>query len=660
MNPLATHWGRCAFFRSTSNVLSFTADRTELYGRSGSPERPSALRRVALAGRTGAGLDPCAALEVAVEIPPGERVEVAFVLGDGADRREAQELATAFAEPGAIETSFESVKKFWTDLLDVVRVNTPDPAFDRLVNGWLLYQATSSRLLGRTGFYQASGAYGFRDQLQDVLALLHARPDLTREHILRAAARQFLEGDVQHWWHADTGEGIRTRCSDDMLWLPYVTAKYVQATGDVGILDEVVPFLDEKPLAQTEVESFGKPAISTESATLYEHCVRAIHAGITHGPHGLPKMRAGDWNDGMNRVGGAEGDGGESVWLAWFLARTLTDFGVCAEARKDTARVAEWRAEVEQLARVTSESAWDGEWYLRGFFEDGSPLGSQKDQECRIDAIAQSWAVMSGIAEPARAQRALDSAETQLVDERHRLMALLWPPFQEPAQDPGYIRAYPPGVRENGGQYTHGVLWTVLARTMLGHGDRAFGLFSLLNPIHQGSRDSVGTYLVEPYVLAGDIYSASAHAGRGGWTWYSGAAGWMYRIAIEHILGLHREGTLLRFVPCVPRHFLKYDVVYRFGGATYHITVKNRGGALSQVGRITVDGRDVSTAGGVQLVDDGEHHDVQVLLEPGTAAPIARTREEARTVSPASPQWGGVTPSQRADGANGRRRDGRG
>jgi cyclic beta-1,2-glucan synthetase len=658
MNPLAAHWGRCAFFRSTSNVTSFTADRTELYGRSGSPERPAALRRVALAGRTGAGLDPCAALEVAVELPPGEQAVVSFVLGDGADRREAYELASAFAEPGAVDEALESVKKFWTDVLDVVRVSTPDPAFDRLVNGWLLYQAASCRLFGRTGFYQASGAYGFRDQLQDVLSLLHARPDLTREHLLRAAARQFSEGDVQHWWHPDTGEGIRTRCSDDMLWLPYVVAKYVRTTGDTGVLDEVVPFLDEKPLAETEVESFGKPAISTESATLYEHCVRAIKVGTTRGPHGLPKMRGGDWNDGMNRVGGI--DGGESVWLAWFLARTLEDFSVCADARRDTARAAEWRAEVERLARAAADSAWDGEWYLRGYFEDGSPLGSQQDQECRIDAIAQSWAVLSGIAEPARAQRALDSAEAQLVDERHRLMALLWPPFQEPAQDPGYIRAYPPGVRENGGQYTHGVLWTVLARTVLGHGDRAFELFSLLNPIHQGTRDTVSKYLVEPYVLAGDIYSASAHAGRGGWTWYSGAAGWMYRIAVESILGICREGNSLRFSPCVPRHFAKYDVVYRFGGATYHIAVKNRGGASSQVGRIVVDGRDVSAAGRVELVDDGEHHDVQVLLEPSSAAPIARAREEARPAAPVSPHWGAAAQNQRTDGANGRRRDGRG
>ncbi|HEX4334570.1 MAG TPA: glucoamylase family protein [Polyangiaceae bacterium] len=615
-NPLSPHPERCAFFTATSPVGSFTGDRSEFFGYHGSRKRPAALDRTALSGRTGAGLDPCGALEVRLEIAPGATEEVSFVLGDGPSLADAMNVAKSLREPGAVARSFEDSMGFFHAHLKKITVKTPDPAFDYLLNGWLLYQATSCRILARTGFYQSSGAYGFRDQLQDVMAMLHSAPEMARSHILRAAARQFIEGDVQHWWHADTGEGVRTRCSDDMLWLPYVTAEYVRATGDTGVLDESVPFLDDKPLAEHENESFGRPPTSTESASIYEHCLRAIDVGITSGLHGLPRMRAGDWNDGMNRVG--NGEGGESTWLAWFVAKTLQDFTPLAARRGDKARVEKLTAEVQRLKSVVDGAAWDGAWYRRGYFADGTPLGSAANAECRIDAIAQSWAVISGIANPTKAAAAVEKSEAMLVRERERMMTLLWPPFQSKDHDPGYIRAYPPGVRENGGQYTHGVLWTVLARTMLGQGDAAMRLFSMMNPIHHGSSPAgAAFYGVEPYVVAADVSASPSHAGRGGWTWYTGAAGWMYRIGLEHILGIRLDGGALVVSPCVPSTFTHFEVDYRSGRSTYHIVVDNTDGVATGVVEMQVDGKMLApgTNGAtIPLIDDGADHEVRVRM----------------------------------------------
>ncbi len=622
-NPLSPHPERCAFFTATAPIASFTGDRSEFFGNHGSRKRPAALERTALSGRTGAGLDPCGALEVRLELAPGETRDVSFVLGDGATLAEAATVASALQDEAAVGRSFDESCGFFREHLSKVTVRTPDRAFDHLVNGWLLYQATSCRILARTGFYQSSGAYGFRDQLQDVMSLLHAAPEMTRAHILRAAARQFIEGDVQHWWHADTGEGVRTRCSDDMLWLPYVTAEYVRATGDASILDEIVPFLDDKPLGESESEAFGKPPTSTDSASLYEHCLRAIDVGVTAGPNGLPRMRGGDWNDGMNRVGA--GDGGESVWLAWFLARTLTDFGPIAVRRGDHERAMRLTAEVERLKNVTDEAAWDGAWYRRGYFADGTPLGSSESAECRIDAIAQSWAVISGIADPVRAAAAVEKSEAMLVRERERMMALLWPPFQSKEHDPGYIRAYPPGTRENGGQYTHGVLWTVLARTMLGQGDAAMHLFSMLNPIqHASTPAGAAFYGVEPYVVAADVSASPSHAGRGGWTWYTGAAGWMYRIGLEHILGIRLDAGELSIEPCVPSHFTHFAVDYKAGGAVYRIAVDNPDGVAAGVVEVELDGKMlVPGPRGVRipLTDDGAIHEVHVRMAEAAATP---------------------------------------
>jgi cyclic beta-1,2-glucan synthetase len=595
---------RVAFFRATAPVTSMTADRADFFGSLGSRARPRGVERSRLSGAAGAGLDPCAALQVEVDLPPGQSREVAFVLGavDGADRGRA--IASRYGEHEHAAAAVEESRERWSTMLGVLQVETPDPALDLLVNGWLLHQVIACRLWGRSAFYQSGGAYGFRDQLQDVLALLHARPDLSREHILRAASRQFEEGDVQHWWHPDGGEGIRTRCADDMLWLPFAVLEYVRVTRDRAVLDESIPFLRERALAADEHDLFSAPRVSETRATLYEHCARAISAGLTSGPHGLPLMRGGDWNDGMDRVG-AEGRG-ESVWLGWFLAMILVDFAALAASRGDGVNADRWAREATRLRQALEEHGWDGAWYRRAYFDDGSPLGSAGNAECRIDAIAQSWAVLSGAGDPRRARTALASSEAELVLSDPPMMRLLWPPFDGHGPDAGYIGAYPPGIRENGGQYTHGVLWTVLALAMTGEAERAHALLAKINPVHHAlAPEGVARYIVEPYVVSADVYSGSEHAGRGGWTWYTGAAGWMYRIIVLHLLGLRVEGDRLRIMPCVPKAWKGYTMTYRHGASTYRIEVASTDPDCV----VELDGAALPQDF-VPLVDDGRDHTV--------------------------------------------------
>ncbi|MES1185159.1 MAG: glucoamylase family protein [Myxococcales bacterium] len=610
-NPFTSAPGAVSFFASSDPVASFTADREEFFGASGTRARPLALGRRALGRRVGLALDPCAALQVSLELAPGETRELSFVLGQAPSASAATVLLARYANVAAAATTQEQAVARW-DQLQAVTVESPDSAFDLMVNRWLVYQVAAARLWARSGFYQSSGAYGYRDQLQDVLALLHAAPELAREHLLRAAARQFVEGDVQHWWHPETGEGVRSHCSDDLLWLPYATARYIEVTGDQRILDEQVPFLEARALQPGEEDLFGAPPTSSTTESLYEHCVRALVRGTgALGSHGIPLMGGGDWNDGMNRVGA--GGRGESVWLGWFVLRTLQDFAPVATQRGDLERAELCHSTARTLLASLEEHAWDGAWYRRAFWDDGAPLGSRENTECRIDAIAQSWSVIATGDRP-RTRRAVASSEGELIVPEQRLMLLLKPPFTDPARDPGYIRSYPPGIRENGGQYTHGVLWTAQALCLLGEGDRAYRLLSFLNPIAHGSLPgSMRRYQVEPYVVAADVYSTPEHLGRGGWTWYTGSAAWFYRIAIEHVLGLKRSQDRLVIAPCLPTSWTSLRVTYRYGKSELRIAFENPSGVATGVHGVELDGK-LLPEPAIPLLDDGRPHDVRVMM----------------------------------------------
>ncbi|HEY5957831.1 MAG TPA: hypothetical protein VIV60_14815 [Polyangiaceae bacterium] len=619
-NPFSGAPARTAFFSSSGTAVGFTADREEFFGGAGFRHVPRALHAASLSGRSGAGLDPCAVLEVSLELAARASESVVFVLGCGESLESARGLVERYRDIAFVDQALQHARAAWDEVLGAVQVRTPDAAFDVLINRWLLYQVTSCRYWARTGFYQSSGAYGFRDQMQDVLALLHTRPNWVREHLLRAACRQFVEGDVQHWWHPDTGEGVRTRCSDDLAWLPYAAAKYVLTTGDWTLLDESVTFIEAQKLGATDDDVYGTPVVSRVVAAFYEHCTRALDAALTHGAHDLPKMGSGDWNDGMNRVGAA--GTGESVWLAMFLVRTMKDFVPLAEKRGDGVRVNWCQQQVERLTRAIEDSGWDGSWYRRAYFDDGTPLGSARSVECRIDAIAQAWSVISGVADAARGNRAVTEASSQLIRQEHQMMLLLTPPFTGAGPDPGYIQAYPPGIRENGGQYTHGVLWTVEALCILGDGNRAGQLMSMLMPInHARTPNEVARYQVEPFAVAADIYAEADHVGRGGWTWYTGAASVMYRIAIERMLGIRREGDRLFIEPCIPSDWSGFEVQYRYGDSMLTIRVENPGHSCTGIGLIEVDGIAIDTPF-VPLLDVHCNRDVRAVMQGSNAQPL--------------------------------------
>ena len=599
-----------AFLAVSEPVSSYSANRHSFLGRNGSLTDPAALRRNALDGMTGVALDPCAALQFELAIPAGESREISVVLGAARTEAEARRLADRLRTVTGATAAVRRTVDAWKTRLSAITVKTPDPSFDILINKWSLYQALSCRMWARMGLYQSSGAYGFRDQLQDVMAFLYAEPAVAREHILRAAARQFLEGDVQHWWHPHSGRGVRTRFSDDLVWLPYVVDQYIRVTGDATVLEEYVPFLSMRTLLPHEHEIYDLPTITEDFGSVYEHCRRALHRACTVGIHGLPLIGTGDWNDGMSRVG-VDGKG-ESVWLAWFLVTTLRTFANHAEARGDLGEAQDMRRKADAYVLAVEADGWDGGWYRRAYYDDGTPMGSSTSAECRIDSIAQSWSVISGAGNPARQRMAMEALNEQLVLDDARLIMLLTPPFTEGAHDPGYIAGYVPGVRENGAQYTHAALWAVLATAMHGDGERALTLFQMLNPLtHTQSADEVARYKVEPYVVAADVYTAPTLLGRGGWTWYTGSASWMYRVGLENILGFTKIGDTLRIEPCVPRDWHEFGITYRFGRTTYEIMVRNPA-LLRQRGSCVVLDGTLFRTNTIPLVDDGQTHHVEV------------------------------------------------
>jgi cyclic beta-1,2-glucan synthetase len=613
------HWrtgfdGRVAFADLAGRQRSWTADRKEFLGRNGTLDHPFALESSApLTNHVGGGLDPCGALQTRLDLAPRGAAEISFFLGEAATKEEALSLVTRY-RAADLDAVLRDVTTGWDTVLDTVQVKTPDRAMDVLLNRWLLYQTLACRVWARSGFYQASGAYGFRDQLQDVMALSVSTPPETRAHLLRAAARQFVEGDVQHWWVPPDGPGVRTRISDDRIWLPYATAQYIEATGDTGILDEVVPFLNGPLLQADEQESYFQPSIASEQGTLFEHCARAIDTSLPVGRHGLPLMGTGDWNDGMNRVG--SGGTGESIWLGWFLHATLSAFAPLADRRGEQPRGDCWRRHAVALGLSLERDGWDGGWYTRAYFDDGTALGVQASDECQIDSIAQSWAVLSGAAERSRAVTAMAAVNERLVRRADKLVLLFAPPFDRTVRDPGYIKGYPPGIRENGGQYTHGALWSVIAFAMLGDGDQAGELFSLLNPItHSSTRADIYRYKVEPYVVCADVYAEPSHVGRGGWTWYTGSAGWMYRAGLEWLLGFRLRGTTLVIDPCVPKSWPGFAIAFRHRSARYDIVVENPNGVSRGISRIVVDGHVLPTPGApITLSDDAATHHIRVIL----------------------------------------------
>jgi cellobiose phosphorylase len=611
-NPYNTDFpGRIVFLDVNAEQVSFTGDRLEFLGRNGSMASPDALLRDRLSNRVGAAMDPCVAQQVKIDLAEGEEREIVFTLGTGRNMDDARNLIRRFQGSGSARSALEAVWNYWNHALGAVRVETPDKSLDVLTNGWLIYQTLACRIWARSGYYQSGGAFGFRDQLQDSMALIYTEPHITREHLLRCAAHQFPDGDVLHWWHPPSGRGVRTHSSDDRLWLPLAVYIYVKATGDKGVLDERVNFIEGRPLKPEEEANYDLPIKSEESGTLYEHCIRAIRRSLQLGQHGLPLMGSGDWNDSMNRVG-YQGLG-ESVWLAFFLYHVLARFSEIALMNNDKDFADICKNEAARLRQSIRENGWDGHWYLRAYFDSGEKLGSSANEECQIDSISQSWSVLSGAGDPDRSKAAMTEVDQRLVKRDESLIELLAPPFDKSDLDPGYIKGYIPGVRENGGQYTHAAIWVAMAFAAMGDSLRAWKLLDMINPLnHSSTPEQVAIYKTEPYVVAADVYAMPPHVGRGGWTWYTGASGWMYRLIVESLLGMRLDVDRLHFAPCIPADWKSFMLHYRYIETFYHIKVE-RTGKGCKVASVTVDGLEQND-GAVHLNDDRKEHNVEIKM----------------------------------------------
>ncbi|MBK9103873.1 MAG: hypothetical protein IPL92_04745 [Saprospiraceae bacterium] len=611
-NSYSTEFRRLiGFFDVNDPGRSITTDREEFFGRNGTAKNPEALRKSKLSGKTGAALDPCGVIQVTLGLEDGEKNEIVFRLGASTHTEDLTYLISNGRGKTAAREALDKVIRFWNKSLSVVQVDSPDSSLNIMTNGWLNYQTLACRLWARSGYYQSGGAFGFRDQLQDVLSLLHNEPALARQQILMCASRQFIQGDVQHWWHPPAGRGVRTRCSDDYLWLPYVTSSYILVTGDHSILDENVQFLESRELGRDEHSYYDMPVRSDQSSTLYNHCVRAIEYGLQFGVHGLPLMGAGDWNDGMDHVG-AQGKG-ESVWLAWFLSDTIHKFSVVSNYMQDHAFTERCDVILKTLKEHIEQHAWDGEWYRRAYFDDGTPLGSTTNAECKIDSIAQSWAVISGVGDQARSRQGMMQAEKRLVRKAEKIIQLFDPPFDKSDLNPGYIKGYVPGVRENGGQYTHAAIWMIMAFAAMRDKKKMWELLQMINPInHGGTHEAMMTYKVEPYVVAADVYAVSQHSGRGGWTWYTGSAGWLYQLIVDAVLGLKRRGAILQFDPCLPEEWGNVTVRYKYKTSLYIIQMIQDTTDSTEIEVMLDD--EIQQGHSIILADDGKEHSVMVKM----------------------------------------------
>ena len=602
---------RVAFLQTDETSCSITCDRTEFIGRNGTLKNPAAMLHSRLSGKNGVALDPCAAIQVYFDLASGQGREIIFRLGTGKNLEDANTIIQRFRFSAPAYTALEAVWRYWNNTLGSVQIETPDPSINVLANGWLLYQTLACRVWARSGYYQSGGAYGFRDQLQDVMALIHARPDLLREHLLLFASRQFGEGDVQHWWHPPAGRGVRTHCSDDYLWLPLATCRYVLSTGDTGVLDESIHFLEGRLVNPEDDSYYDLPAQSEEKSSLYEHCKRSILHGLRFGDNGLPLIGTCDWNDGMNKVGNL--GKGESVWLGFFLFDVLTRFIKVAQLKGDSEFIELCRKESKKIQQNIEKNGWDGEWYRRAYFDSGLPLGSSSNDECQIDSISQSWSVLSGAAGKERSITAMDSFNKRLVRREYSLVQLLDPPFDKSDLNPGYIKGYVPGVRENGGQYTHAAIWAAMAFSKLEDNKNAWEILTMINPInHSKSPEEAARYKVEPYVIAADVYALSPHIGRGGWTWYTGSAGWMYRLIVESLLGLRLETDKLYIEPCIPSDWVTYKILYRYRETIYRITLTQLHGDNNKL-TIILDGVESQNMF-IRLTDDRKEHLAEVKL----------------------------------------------